>query len=264
MSHTVDVPGARIHYDVQGSGPVLGVIGHPMDGSGFEALVSVLIGHYTVVTIDPRGFGRSTIADRNQDAIPEVLADDVKTVLDLVGSEPAHLFGNSGGAVIGLALAARYPDRLRTLVAHDPPLAELVPDREQARAALHDIHDTYLTEGQGAAWGKFFAFGGFDPPPMPEGEPQEPSEEDVAAGERLFGHALLPITLYEPDIAALRAAPTRIVVGGGSASAGTFPQRAAAALAERLGTPLVDFPGDHGGFDSEPKEFAQTLHDILS
>lgn len=264
MSRTVNVPGAQISYEVQGSGPVLAVIGHPMDGSGFAALVSKLTEHYTVVTIDPRGFGRSTIADREQDAMPEVLADDVKAVLDLVEPEPVHLFGNSGGAVIGLALVAKYPDRLRTLVAHDPPLADLLPDREQARAALRDIHDTYRAHGQGAAWGQFFEFGGFEAPPMPDGEPQEPSEEDVAAGERLFGHGLLPITLYEPDLAALRAASTRIVAAGGGASVGTFPQRAAAALAERLGTELVDFPGNHGGFDSHPEEFAQTLHKILS
>ncbi|TDD10956.1 alpha/beta fold hydrolase [Nonomuraea diastatica] len=264
MSHTVEVPGARLYYEVQGSGPVLAVIGHPMDSSGFAPLVSALTGHYTVVTIDPRGFGRSAIADRNQDAIPEVLADDVKAVLDLVGSEPVHMFGNSGGAVIGLALVAKYPDRLRTLVAHDPPLAELLPDREKARASIHDIYDTYRAHGQGPAWGMFFDFGGFEAPPMPEGEPQEPSAEEVAAGERLFGHALLPITLYEPDIAALRTASTRIVAAGGGDSKGTFPQRAAAALAEQLGTPLVDFPGDHGGFDAQPAEFAQTLHKILS
>ena len=74
--------------------------------------------------------------------------------------------------------------------------------------------------------------------------------------ERFFGHGLLPIALYEPDLSALQAAPTRLVVAGGTASKGQFAQRTAAALAKRLDTPLVDFPGGHTGFISDPGEFA--------
>jgi hypothetical protein len=54
------------------------------------------------------------------------------------------------------------------------------------------------------------------------------------------------------------------VVAGGTASKGEFPQRTAAALAERLGTPLVDFPGGHVGFASNPTEFAAVLRRTLA
>ena len=108
-SHTLEVPGARLYYEIQGSGPVLMLIGHPMGISGFAAIVPLLAEDYTVVTYDPRGFARSTIDDRDQDGEPDLLADDVRRVLEAIGSGPAHVFGSSGGAVTGLALVTRSP-----------------------------------------------------------------------------------------------------------------------------------------------------------
>jgi clorobiocin/coumermycin A biosynthesis protein CloN7/CouN7 len=135
-SHWLDVPGARLYYEVSGSGPVLMLIGHPMGSSGFAALVPLLRDDYTVVTYDPRGFGRSTIADRDQDAEPDVIADDVCRVLEAVSDGSAHVFGSSGGAVTGLALVSQHPDRITTLVAHEPPLILLLADAEEPAPAF--------------------------------------------------------------------------------------------------------------------------------
>jgi pimeloyl-ACP methyl ester carboxylesterase len=264
-SHWLEVPGARLYYEVQGAGPVLMLIGHPMDSSGFAPIAPLLAGDHTVVTYDPRGFGRSTIDDRDQDAKPDLLADDVRRVLEAVGDGPAQVFGSSGGAVTGLALVARHPDHVQTLVAHEPPVALLLPDAEDARAGMQDIYDTYRNSGIGAAWQRFFTFAGIDMPPQGEGAAREaPSARQVATSERFFGHGRFPITFYEPDLAALQAAPTRVVVAGGTTSRGQFAQRTAAALASRLGTPLVEFPGDHGGFAGEAQGFAAVLRRTLA
>jgi clorobiocin biosynthesis protein CloN7 len=268
-SHSLAVPGARLHYEVQGSGPVLMLIGHPMDSSGFAAIAPLLAGDHTVVTYDPRGFGRSTIDDRDQDAEPDLLAGDVRRVLEAVGGGPAGVFGSSGGAITGLALVARHPDRVHTLVAHEPPVALLLPDARAAHAEVQGIYDAYRSGGMGPAWQRFFAFAGLAGLQMPpQGEdddaPQPPAEEMVATSERFFGHGLLPIALYEPDVAALQSASTRVVVAGGVASRGELAQRTAAALAERLGTPLVEFPGGHGGFASDPEDFVAVLRRTLA
>ena len=90
-SHLLEVPGARLYYEVRGSGPLLMLIGHPMDSSGFAAVAPLLADDHTVVTYDPRGFGRSPIDDRDQDAEPDLLADDVRRVLEAVGGGPAQV-----------------------------------------------------------------------------------------------------------------------------------------------------------------------------
>jgi hypothetical protein len=79
-----------------------------------------------------------------------------------------------------------------------------------------------------------------------------------------FGHGLKPISLYVPDVAALRAGSARIVVGVGEASTGQLPCRAALALAERLGTAPVSFSGGHGGYNDQPAAFAERLSHVLS
>src|ERR1700736_5412022 len=88
---------------------------------------------------DPRGIGHSTREDATQDVTPEQQADDVHRLLSALGGEPARVFGSSGGAVVGLALVTAHPGQVRTLVAHEPPVIELLPDREQVRAQIEDI-----------------------------------------------------------------------------------------------------------------------------
>jgi len=263
-SHSLSVPGARLYYEVQGSGPVLMLVGHPMGVSGFDAIAPLLAEDYTVVTHDPRGFARSTIDDPDQDAEADLLADDVRRLLEAVGGGPAHVFGSSGGAVTGLALVAHYPGHVQTLVAHEPPVALVLPDAEEARAGMDDVYDTYCNDGIGAAWQRFATFTGITMRPQGEdATPQPPSAEAVATSERFFRHGLLPIALYQPDYSALQGTPVRVVVAGGATSKGQFAQRTAAALAERLGTPLIDFPGGHTGFASDSEDFAAVLRRAL-
>jgi pimeloyl-ACP methyl ester carboxylesterase len=263
--HTLEVPGARLYYEVQGSGPALMLVGHPMGASGFASIAPLLAEVYTVVTYDPRGFAQSTIDDPDQDAEPDLLADDVRRVLEAVGKLPAHVFGSSGGAITGLALVARYPGHVDTLIAHEPPLALLLPEAAEARAGIQEIYDTYRESGVSAAWAAFSSFTGMNIRPQDgDADPQPPSAEAVATSERFFGHGLLPIALYQPDFSALQAAPARLTVAGGAGSKGEFAQRTAVALAERLGTPLIDFPGGHAGFVSESKEFASVLRRTLA
>jgi clorobiocin biosynthesis protein CloN7 len=234
-----------------------------MGAAGFATIAPLLADDYTVVTHDPRGFERSTIDDKEQDAEPDLLADDVRRVIEAVGAEPAYVFGSSGGAVTGLALVAHHPGHVQTLVAHEPPLAVLLPEAEEARAAIHDIYDTYRDSGDRAAWQRFSTFTGMglqrEEPPSPP-----PSAEAASANERFFRHGVLPIALYQPDLSALQGGPVRVVVAGGTSSKGQFPQRTAVALAERLDTPLIGFPGGHAGFASDAKEFAAVLRRALA
>ncbi|MGV0808024.1 alpha/beta fold hydrolase [Mycolicibacterium setense] len=267
-THTVTVPGARLHYEVRGTGPLLIILGAPMSAAEFAPLAHALAGDHTVVTADPRGIAGSSVDDPTQDSTPNLRADDVVAILDDLGAASADVFGSSGGAVTALALVARHPDRVRTVVAHEPPLLELLPDADAQRAATEDIIATFDRDGMFAAWGKFMANAGFDvpsdapsdAPEMPDMPP--PSDQDLRDAAHFFTHELRATTRYLPDVEALKNAA--VVLGLGEESGHLLTQRTTTALAERLGVRPVMFPGDHGGFIGAPGVFADALRAVLS
>jgi pimeloyl-ACP methyl ester carboxylesterase len=275
-THTLRVPGAQLHYEVRGAGPLLLIMGSPMEAEAFAPLADALASAHTVVTHDPRGISGSTLDDPDEDTLPDRRADDVAAILDALGADSADVFGSSGGAVTGLALVARHPDRVRTLVAHEPPVMEILPDAAEQRALTEGIIETFHKEGQGAAWMKFMAVAGFVTEDgeggeggeggenAPDGPFGEPTEQDLANGARFFGHDLRGTARYVPDIAALTAAPTRVLVGVGVESQGLITYRTSTVLAELLGARPVEFPGDHAGFLGDPKGFAEALRRTLT
>src|SRR5580765_5669033 len=145
-THTLQVPGATLAYDVRPDAtttePVLLLIGSPMGAAGFATL-SAHFADRTVVTYDPRGADRSQKTDPTSPSTPEDHADDLHRLIDALGTGPVDLFASSGGAVNGLALVERHPEQVRILVAHEPPLFQVLPDRDAAMAAARDIHETY-------------------------------------------------------------------------------------------------------------------------
>jgi pimeloyl-ACP methyl ester carboxylesterase len=271
--HSLDVPGARLHYEVRGAGssaPPLFVIGSPMGSADFAPLADALAADRTVVTYDPRGLARSTIEDPNQDATPDLRADDVVAILDALGAESADVFGSSGGAVTGLALVTRHPGRVRTLIAHEPPLLELLPDAEAQRAGTEAIIETFHRDGPDAAFAHFMTTAGFDmsdpdlgPPPGPEPTAEEVAKH-MADMARFFTHELRDTTRYLPDVTALRASSTEVLVGIGVDSGRLLTHRTSTALCELLGSSPVEFPGGHGGFIEAPGAFADRVREVLA
>jgi pimeloyl-ACP methyl ester carboxylesterase len=268
---TLAVPGAELYYEVRGSGPVLLMIpGGPMDAGGFAAIAERLADEYTVVTYDCRGNSRSRMQGSWDDLTVGVFADDAHRLLDAVSPGPADVLGSSGGATYGLDLVARYPGRVRTLVAHEPPVSELLPDAAKWHALNEEIGKTYRSDGVFPALQKFAVGVGFGDEPGPaQGEPTPEAAEAMArtgANLDLFAGRLIPVIgNYTPDVAALRRSPTRIVVGVGDESVpGQMTYQTSYALAGELGEPPAEFPGGHGGFDSHPDGFAATLREVLA
>ena len=80
------------------------------------------------------------------------------------------MLGDSGGALVGLELVSRYPEQVRMLVAHEPPLTRLLDDADEHAKFVREVYDSYRSEGAGPAMGKFAAGTGLDqdPPEMAE------------------------------------------------------------------------------------------------
>src|SRR5437764_8146072 len=115
------VPGATLHVEVLGTGPLLLCIsGGPTDAGMFTDLAGRLADRYTVVSYDQRGHSRSALEGEPEDILA-LHADDAAAILATVEAEPAHVYGNSGGATIGLELVTRRPELVRKLVAHEAP-----------------------------------------------------------------------------------------------------------------------------------------------
>jgi pimeloyl-ACP methyl ester carboxylesterase len=282
-TYTLDVPGAVLSYDIRANEtstePVLLIIGSPMGADGFVTLA----GHFpdrTVVTYDPRGAWRSRRTDGAGQSTPDEHADDLHRLITTLDAGPADIFASSGGAVNALALAARHPEQVRILVAHEPPASQVLPDRETILAACTDIHETYQRSGFGPAMAKFIVLVGYSGPlpadygDQPAPDPAMfglPAEDDGSRNDPLVGQNIITCNAYQHDFDALRAASTRIVIGVGAQSGAILPGRAAVAVAERLGTTAVTFPGGHDGFlggeygsTGEPDAFAATLRAVLA
>ena len=278
-THTLDAPGAVLHYDVRRNAdsiePPLLLVGSPMEAAAFGALADQFTDR-TVVTYDPRGAGRSKRTDGALRTTTEEQADDLRRLVAAVGGGPVDIFGSSGGAVNGLALVATHPEGVRTLVAHEPPSAQPLPDRDEVLATCTAIHETYLREGFGPAMAQFIAFV-MVPGPLPAGFAGQPAPDPAAFGlpvqddgsrdHPLVGLNMISTPGYCHDFDALRAAPVRVVIGVGTTSAAMVAGRAGTAVAERLGTEPVTFPGGHDGFVSgsgEPEAFAAILRKVLA
>lgn len=272
-SSTLNVQGAKIYYEIRGAGPILLIIpGGPQDAGVFADVSQHLADRYTVVAYDPRGNSRSAFDGEPEELSLDVQADDAAALIGALGGGPAYVFGTSGGAQIGLNLAVRHPDLVRMVVAHEPPTIMLLDDPTKALAADQELYDTYRREGVDAAMQKFFADNGLvedaeegEAPPAFDMPPEAAETFARVSGnfEYWLAHGMMPLSLYRPDIGALRTGKPLVVVGIGEQSAGQPIEGMGMALAEKLGIEPVIFPGDHMGFDTLAQPFATTLHKAL-
>ena len=280
-THTLDVPGATLTYDIHvpdapSDERPLFIFGSPMGATGFEQLV----GHFTdrtVITYDPRGMGRST-RERGSEVTVEVHAEDYHRVVQAVGLGSVDAFGSSGGGMCGLHWVVAHPEDVCTFVAHEPPVITLLEDAQMAAKVTADIVDTYQRDGFGPAMAKFIQLVMYlgllpdDYLDRPAPDPAQfglPTEDDGSRDDLLLsGNLAMPP--FEPDAGALRVSSVRIVPAVGALGAGGLARRGGEAVARLLDVEPVIFPGDHGGFAAsewspanDPAAFAAKLRAVL-
>lgn len=267
------VPGASLHFELRGSGPVLMFVPSGNgDAAPFGPVADLMADGWTVLTYDRRGFSRSPL-DGPPDDSRRVLDDvaDAVALLDHVSEGPAHVLGNSSGAVVAVALLERHPQRLRTLIPHEPPLASVLPDADRWLGFYAELDRTYRAEGLDAARAMFRETMGMGGQTRPRREVQlpEPLLSQMLARLRRnqmfwFEHEILPYPAYLPDRATLRAHADRLVLAGGEDAKHEFPYRPNLVLSEWTGVPITHFPGGHVGYVTHPAEFAAVLRDLLA
>jgi pimeloyl-ACP methyl ester carboxylesterase len=283
-THVVGVGDDAITYDIHGDltdatpdRPLLFMFASPMGAAAFGPMASQVTDR-PVVTYDPRGAGRNPTG--TSDLTPEQHAEDLHRVISALAAGPVDVFGSSGGAVNALALATAYPDDVRRVVAHEPPTAAGLPDRENVLAAISDIKHTYTAVGDGPAMAKFInlvmASG-----PLPDDYLDQPApdpatfgvsaDDDGARTNPLFRN-MPACNEYHIDAGKLARLDARLVIAVGVESDDEIPARGGRAVAAELGLTVTSFPshhrgftsGEEGGYPGDPEGFAARLREVLA
>jgi pimeloyl-ACP methyl ester carboxylesterase len=283
-THILQTAEADLAYDLHGplptvdGRPPLFMIGQPMTAGGFTALAAQFPDR-TVVTYDPRGLGRSTRRDGRVDNSPTVQASDVHALIEALGAGPVEMFASSGGAVTALAIVAAYPGDVLTLVAHEPPLIPVLADAVAAERARAAVRDAYEAGGVSAGMAAFMVMASWrgefsdeyfaQPAPDPAAVGM-PAEDDGGRDDPLLSDRSWAISGYLPDVDALVAAPTIVVIAVGEESEGMFTGRTSVATADLLSQTPTVFPSHHGGFvggntpyAGQPENFGRKLRAVL-
>jgi pimeloyl-ACP methyl ester carboxylesterase len=249
-----------LYYDITGHGPLLlllpGGAGHPM---GLDPATEALCRHFTVVTYDPLGLAHGRLGEPVEDQRVQDWSDGARRVLDetLPAGGTAYVFGTSAGAIAALDLAARHTERLRHVVAHEPPCVGVLPDGARQQAAFGEISDVYRAKGLAAAGALMTAvLEEREAGELPTGQPLSREEELSSPMALSLAHVLRPFTSYVPE-----ASPSqgRLTVAAGADSRGQLLYRTAEFLAKDRQAGFVEFPGGHLGILQHPLDFAERL-----
>jgi pimeloyl-ACP methyl ester carboxylesterase len=264
---TLKVPGANLYYELGGEGSLLIMIpGAAGTGQAFQSLVGPLAEHYQVVTYDRRGFSRSKL-DGPQDYDHRLAtdADDVRRLIEQLTDKPALVFGNSSGATVALEVLSRYPERVDTVFAHEPPVVNLLPDAAKWIAFFDEVYDTYRQIGVGRAMHQFATetLGSEDTKVLARNMNLHRNEQSLANATYWMEHELRQYPRAEPDLDALTAHAGQIVFVGGRDSQDQMTYQPGKVLAQKLGLDIVGLPGGHLGFMTYPVKFANELMDVL-
>jgi pimeloyl-ACP methyl ester carboxylesterase len=138
-----------MNYDQQGTGEPLVVLPYlAADYACYAFQVAEYAKHFTCISLDLRGTGET---DKPEGAYStELLADDVAAFMQAVGLQKAHISGLSLGAAIGMWLAAKYPDKVKSLSLHsgwtrtDPFLRTVVEGWQVMAKAMGSVTETIV------------------------------------------------------------------------------------------------------------------------
>lgn len=272
-SGMLDVPGASLYYEVRGSGPALLLIATGNgDAAPFEPLADQLADRYTVISYDRRGFSRSPLtAPVDDDQRLAVETDDASHLLDHLGVSSAHVMGTCSGAIIALAMMERHPDKVKTMVVHEPPLVSVLPDAAHWLQFHEDLYATYRDDSIEAARDIFREYAGLAGDTRPPAGMELPPDRlaDLLARLKInqvfwFEHELRTYPAFRPDITALKSVSDRLVFAGGNMTREHFSCLPNTVLAEKVGNEIAEFPGGHVGHVTHPIEYADTLDGVLN
>jgi pimeloyl-ACP methyl ester carboxylesterase len=254
----------ELYYEVRGQGaPLLLISGGGGDAGFFSLVADLLADEYKVITYDRRGNSRSTRNEPQNFEISQQSRDAV-AVLRAAGESSAYILGNSGGAVIALDMAKTQPQACRAIIAHEPPLTRIHPDRDSWQRFFAAVYGTGLRFGTGLAMLRFALPMGI-PRSGYRAAPPDFSQRIAQNHDFFVKHEMIPFSNYMPDVEAIRRNGVRVFTAAGqmTLSKEKFYGETAVLLSKQLGCEMVIFPGHHLSYFDLSEQWAATVRCIL-
>jgi pimeloyl-ACP methyl ester carboxylesterase len=264
---SLDVPGARLYYESRGRGPLMVMVpGANGSADAFRIVAEHLTAHYTVVIYDRRGFSRSQLdAPQDYDRRLETDADDVRRLIAHVSEAPATVFGASSGAIVALQVLAHHPSVIGTLIPLEPPAVKQLPDGQKWLDFFFGLYELYRQSGMEPALQKFREQAFAESDRRTIARAMDLNNEQVRANASYwFEHELRQYPAVNLDFDALKAHADRIVLVAGRQSRGCPAYEVNVELAKKLDREVIELPGGHLGFVSQPADFARALVQALA
>jgi pimeloyl-ACP methyl ester carboxylesterase len=264
----VQANGTVLHTETRGRGPaVLLIAGAGGDAAELAGVAATLADQFTVTTYDRRGNSRSPRPAGWAATSLAEQADDATALLGVLGQRPAVVVGTSAGGSIALELALRHPQAVQTAVVHEPPILAGTTNPHAVTADLEAlIGQGMAAGGPPAAMESFLRWAAGDA----TFEAIDPADRDrwLGNGEVFFGVELAPIMAYAPSVEAVADVQVPIVTAASHqsrdpASPHHFLYQAAAWLAHQVGVDLVEVPGGHMAYLTDPAAVAEGLRPLL-
>ncbi len=241
-----------------GSGPtIVFVHGSTSSGESFAAQAP-LADRFTLRIVDRRGFGASPEPDGRVD-----FDRDAVDLVELLGSDGAHLVGHSYGGVVALLVAAAAPARVRSLTVIEPPLFSAIADHPASMALRRRLEPLFpsVDDPTESAWvGRFAAGLGFPPPDAPP-DALETRNIRSSMTERPIWEAVAPLVAIRDS-----GVPVLVVRGGwepyppAAEIGGAFFGAVCDRLVDELGAEAAAFPGTFHG----PQASGPPFNDVLT
>ena len=265
----LDLSNAKLHYDTFGNGPLLLCIpGADGRGAVFHDAARHLSRSFTVVCYDRRGYSQSQhIGAQDFKNRLSADADDASALIAHLSTEAVAVFGTSSGAIVATQLLIQHPNRVHTLIAHEPPAFALLPEQPRAQAAglIEHIYSLYREQGVQAAMEVFS--GG-----LSAGEEgaqmrfcMDPTRGDEIRANSMywFEFELRQYTSALLDLEGIKDEKTKFVPAAGTTSGDGPGVGPITLLAHMLGKEVVRLPGGHISYMLEPEVFADALVALL-
>jgi pimeloyl-ACP methyl ester carboxylesterase len=262
VTGVVEVNGATLYYEKQGTGPsILLIAGSTGDAGHFSRSADLLADEFTVVVYDRRGNSRSPRPPGWTVTSVAEQADDAAGLIRALGLAPAVVFGASAGGPIALDVMLRHGHLVRSGILQDPSVFSVLPDPlEPVIPRRRIIEEALRTSGPRGAVKALVRY-------LNDDAFFAAIPADVL--ERMLGNADTVLTIEAPgfvgwpltrqDLARLRM-PVSLMI-----AAETLPEyrKVTAWLADELKVEPVTVPGKHAFYCYRPQDLADALRAIL-